>query len=401
MAAVLEDHGLTAAEQRAKPSVVDDRTGKPGGNSSTAENSGSSRRRAIAVTLSVYTTLHVVAALSVLWILHARGGSLHKFLHQGWDSAFYVGIARDGYQHSADYAFFPLYPVLMRGFEAVSGLSFNYAGVIVSVLSGSAAAVGIRFVGEKVGGARTGLILVALWAVVPSAVIQVWAYADALFVAFAAWALYAVLRRAWVVAGVLTFLGGLTRPSASALIVAVGAAAVVAIIRREDGWRPWVGAAIAPLGMLAWVLAAGHHFGHLTGYFRMQHDVWSNWFDGGKTTYGDFTALFDGRADNPPVMYLLAVATMAAVPFLLVLAYRQRQPWPLLVFCGVLATLVMGSHRQDFIVPRELMPAFPLLLPVAQVLSRARNRGLVVAMVAIAAMSGWYAWYMPLTYGAP
>ncbi|WP_194893663.1 mannosyltransferase family protein [Catenulispora pinisilvae] len=381
--------------------------------------------------MGVYTGLHIVAALAVLWILHARGEPLDKFLHQGWDSGFYLGIARDGYKHSPDYAFFPLFPMLVRGLQAVTGLSFNYAGVLVSVAAGSTAAVGIRYVGERVANARTALILVALWAVVPSAVIQVWAYADGLFTALAAWALYALLRRAWLTAGILTFFAGLTRPTASALIIVVCLAALFTILRRggresgEDGensdasdgcdaresgearanrearWRPWAGAAIAPLGMLAWILAVGHHFGRLTGYFKMQHDVWSNWFDGGRTTYDNLTSLVDGRGDNPPVVFLLSCATMVAIPFLLVLAYRQRLPWPLLVYSAAVAVLILGSHRQGFVVPREVMPAFPLLLPLAQTLSRSRNRGLIVAMVAIAAMSGWYGWFMPLTYGAP
>ncbi|MBS2532974.1 hypothetical protein KGQ20_09320 [Catenulispora sp. NF23] len=362
-------------------------------------------RRVIAVTLGVYTGLHIVAALAVLWILHSRGESLDKFLHQGWDSGFYLDIAREGYKHSNEYAFFPLFPMLVRGFQAVTGLTFNYAGVLVSVAAGSTAAVGIRYVGARVANARTALILVALWAVVPSAVIQVWAYADALFTALAAWALYALLRRAWLTAGILTFFAGLTRPTASALIIAVCLAALFTILGRgesgEARWRPWVGAAIAPLGMLAWILAVGHHFGRLTGYFKMQHDVWSNWFDGGRTTYDNFASLVDGRGDNPPVVFLISCATMVAIPFLLVLAYRQRLPWPLLVYSAAVAVLILGSHRQGFVVPREVMPAFPLLLPLARTLSRSRNRGLIVAMVVVAAMSGWYAWFLPLTYGAP
>ncbi|NUR59702.1 MAG: hypothetical protein HOV87_13685 [Catenulispora sp.] len=357
--------------------------------------------RAVAATLTVYLGLHTVAFLSLLWVLHLRAEPLTKFLHQGWDSAFYLGIARDGYHHSTDYAFFPLYPLLVRVVHVLPWLSYNYAGVLTSILTGSAAAVGIRYVGEKVSSARTGLVAVALWAVVPTAIIQVWPYADGLFVAFAAWALYAVLRRAWIAAGVLTFFGGLTRPSAFALILAVGLFALVSILRREDGWRPWVCAAVAPLGMLGYIAFVGHHFGKPTAYFRMQHDAWDNWFDAGKTTVDILAALVDGRAENPNVMYLLAVLTMLAVPFLFVLACRQRLPWPVLVFCAALSTLVLCSHRQIFITPRELMPAFPLLLPLAQVLSRARNRGLIVAMVVIAAASGWYAWFIPLTYGAP
>jgi hypothetical protein len=47
------------------------------------------------------------------------------------------------------------------------------------------------------------------------------------------------------------------------------------------------------------------------------------------------------------------------------------------------------------------MPAFPLLIPVALTLSRARVRGLAVSFVAVAAMSAWFAWYLPIAYGVP
>ncbi|NUP51749.1 MAG: hypothetical protein HOW97_31195 [Catenulispora sp.] len=356
--------------------------------------------RAIATTLAVYQSLHIVAFLGLLRVLHARDEPLKKFLHLGWDSAFYLDIARRGYEKSPDYAFFPLYSQLVHVLH-VFGLTFNYTGVLTTILATSAAAVGIRYVGEKVAGARVGLILTALWAVVPSAVIQVWAYADGLYTAFAAWTLYALLRRAWLTAGVLTLLAGLTRPSASALILTVGLFALIAIIRREDGWRPWVGAALAPLGMLGYIFYVGHHFGKTTAYFKMQRDTWNNWFDGGKTTLDNFAALVDGRADHPDLVFVIVILTMFAVPFLLVLAYRQRLPWPLLVYSTALSVLVLCSHRQTNIVPRELMSAFPLLLPLAQQLSRARNRGLIVGMLVIAAASGWYAWFLPLTYGAP
>ncbi|MEV7095622.1 hypothetical protein AB0M80_22520 [Amycolatopsis sp. NPDC051045] len=59
-------------------------------------------------------------------------------------------------------------------------------------------------------------------------------YSEALFRALAAWALVGVLERNWIMAG-------LVRPTAAALVLAVGLAALVAVIQRRDGWRLWVG----------------------------------------------------------------------------------------------------------------------------------------------------------------
>ena len=76
-------------------------------------------------------------------------------------------------------------------------------------------------------------------------------YTETLFTALAAWSLFAVMRRRWLTAGVLCLAAGLTRSVAIALIAAVGLAALVAVCRRRDGWRPWVGGALAPLGVPA------------------------------------------------------------------------------------------------------------------------------------------------------
>lgn len=360
--------------------------------------------RSAAVAAGVYLGMHLITLLSVLWMLHVRKQSLKTIVHtppHAWDATFYIEVARDGYQHAVDFAFFPLYPVLLRGLEAVTGLSFMSAGVVLSILAGTVAAVGLRFVGERVAGARAGLVLVALWAVAPTAVVQVWVYADGLFVALAAWSLYALLKRSWITAGVLAFFGGLTRPSAVALIATVGLVALVAAVRREDGWRPWVCGALAPLGTLGYVLAVGHHFGKLGAYFQVQHKVWNNWFDGGAMTYDELGKVVDGRLDLLTVPYLIALAATVAAPFLVVLAVRQRLPWPLIVYSVLVVLLTLTSHRSETTTARELMPAFPLLIPLAQLLSRARIRGLAAGFGAVAVMSAWYAWYLPMLIGVP
>ncbi|MGV9804472.1 hypothetical protein [Micromonospora chersina] len=86
---------------------------------------------------------------------------------------------------------------------------------------------------------RVGLTLVALWALLPHAVVQNMAYTETIFTALVAWTLYALLRRQWLTAGLLCLVAGLSRPTATTVAAAVGLTALVAIVRRQDGWRPW------------------------------------------------------------------------------------------------------------------------------------------------------------------
>jgi len=50
-----------------------------------------------------------------------------------WDGSWFVGIARDGYVEPEDSAaFFPLYPMLVRGLGTLLGDHYVLAGVLVS-----------------------------------------------------------------------------------------------------------------------------------------------------------------------------------------------------------------------------------------------------------------------------
>src|SRR5437660_10411034 len=93
-----------------------------------------------------------VAIVVLGWLLTTRLGG-HRALPPwqrepwtaltGWDSVYYIRIAQDGYLHGARVAFFPLYPVLIRGLKAVTGLGDATAALAVSNLAVLAALAGM------------------------------------------------------------------------------------------------------------------------------------------------------------------------------------------------------------------------------------------------------------------
>ncbi|NEE18092.1 hypothetical protein G3M58_67965, partial [Streptomyces sp. SID7499] len=132
-----------------------------------------------------------------------------------WDSVWYQRIAENGYRYTvtlpdgsvhSDLAFFPLLPALERAVSEVTPLTLGGAGLLVAWTAGLLAAWGIYAVGARLRGRRTGVVLAALWGVYPTAFVQSMAYTETLFTALAAWALYAVLRGRWIVAGALCVL---------------------------------------------------------------------------------------------------------------------------------------------------------------------------------------------------
>jgi Dolichyl-phosphate-mannose-protein mannosyltransferase len=355
--------------------------------------------------LALYLGLRLVGLL-VLW-MSADGERGLTAMLGAYDAAYYAGIAARGYDDAipigldgrldpTNLAFFPLYPALVALLEPLLPGGVATAGILVSWLAGLAAAWGLYTVGTQLRDRRTGVVLAGLWAVVPHGIVQSMGYTETLFTALAAWSLAAVLRRDWLTAGILCLLAGLTRPTAVALIAAVGLAAVVALVRRRDGWRPWVAAALAPAGLLAFVGWVGHRLGRLDGYLHVQSDAWLMWYDGGRYT---FSTLGKVLAEPNPLAMYVTTAVLLLVAALLVLLVVDRPPWPLLVYAAVMFVLVVGGAGYYHAKARLLIPAFPLLLPIAYALAAARRSTAVVVLAVLAALSAWYGAYLCLGWG--
>lgn len=78
----------------------------------------------------------------------------------------------------------------------------------------------------------------------------------------------------------------------------------------------------------------------------------------------------------------------------------DRQPAALLVYTGVMLVIVLGSGGVYFPRARFLLPAFPLLLPLALHLSRASRRHRALVLTAAVLGSTYCGAYMLLVWSA-
>lgn len=370
-----------------------------------------------------YAAVRVLGVVALAVWSAARDKSAHTLLTARWDSLWYVRVADLGYGYEvrlpngdvhSNLAFFPLLPWLERAVSAVTPLSYADAGLVVSTLASLAAAWGIFAVADHVygerqarrtvldgrwweRGGRVGVCAVLLWAVLPVGIVQSMAYTESLFTALAAWSLYAVLTGRWVTAGTLAALAGLTRPVGVAVVAAVWAAALVPSFVRDRSvpepngapvWRRALGMLLAPLGAAGYVLWVGHHTGKgPLGYLDVQAG-WGNGFDGGYA-FARFVA--DRFASFPSALagVGLVVGVMLVI-WLYVVGVRQGQPLPLLVYTGVVVSLALCASGYFGSKPRLLMPAFPLLLPLARALVGLRTARSAPVLGAIAVASALY-----------
>jgi len=362
----------------------------------------------MAAALGLFLAARLLSVAAVALVARATTGrNPFGLLGRSWDSLWYLGIAAHGYVPTphlrpgvfSDLAFFPLYPALVRAVHTLTPLGGGEAGLLVSWTAAAVAACGIYAVGARLHGRAVAVALVLLWGLLPHSVVLSMAYTEPVLTAFAAWSLYAVLTGRWLWAGTLAALAGLARPNGIAVAAAVLAAAAYEMgrclrERRGVSHRLWTGAALAPAGWAAYVLWVGHRTGNLLGgYFQVQR-LWGSRFDFGE---GALKFVRHLLLQGDRLVFPMTMVIVAAAVVLYALLIADRAPLLLLVYSGVLLLIVLGGSGYFESKPRFLLPAFPLLLPLARALARtarARPRHATVVVGALAGLSFGYGAYL-------
>ncbi|MCG7208368.1 hypothetical protein [Streptomyces arenae] len=346
--------------------------------------------------LALFVAVRLAGVAAVALAGHATGRPLFRNLAHAWDARWYQHIAVHGYGDlieitrrgavQTDWAFFPLYPGLIRALVTVVPVTPGKAALLVAGTAAVVAAWGVHRVGDLLYGRGVATALVVLWAVLPQSVELTIAYTESLFCALAAWSLYCVLKGRWLWAGSLAALAGLSRPTGFAVAAAVIAAGAHEAVRRRGHvpWRLWAGCLTAPLGWLGYVLWVGHRTGDLLhGYFEVQQ-AWNSRFDFGEGAWKFVKSLL---LHGGAFVYAAALVIVASGVLLFCLLCLDRAPLPLVVFAGVLVLVVVGGSGSFSSKPRFLLPAFPLLIPLARALVRSRRPRPAQAVAVVGALT--------------
>ncbi|MEV8477213.1 hypothetical protein [Streptomyces sp. NPDC051173] len=349
---------------------------------------------------AVTTALHLV-------LLSAMAGPDGPGLRDrllSWDGALYVDIAAngypDGYTYAADgsltgnnLAFFPLYPLLIRVVHTFTGLGHEMAGIVTAHLALIAALIVAQCLLTRLYGRRTAVIgIVLLAGAQPMAVAFLMSYSESLFLALAAGTLLAAHRRAWLTAGTLALLTGLTRPAAAAVVAALAVAVALELLR-ERRWRarPLAALALACAGTPLYLWWVGARVGDPDAWFTIQEAGWGTHWDNG-AAFLDF--LQDSLAHSEGWVPVSTAVLLLALVCATVAAWR-RDAWPPLLVHGtgiLVLTLCQSNYSHSKL--RLLVPGLLFLVPAARALARARQRTAVIALTAATFFGCWYGAYM-------
>ena len=383
-------------------------------------------RTGLIASLALYAVLRLFGMLVLaVGSYHADRSVTERLL--SWDGRWFAQIAAHGYpgyitltdvhdETSGAYAFLPGYPFVVRLVSLVTG-AVDSAGLLVTGIAGVVAAAGIYcYFTRLTGRIGVGVLAVGLWASMPMSIVLSMMYSEALFVALAAWALYAVLAERWLTAGVLSLAAGLVRPSGLALGIAVIGAAVFYFVRRRGAppadephpARVVVSAVLAVVGVPLWWLYVALDTGRVDGWFAVQDFYWGSHLDfGASFAHGlwnaaTFVGLGRGSDSIGFVVYFASVAGLLAalVPLVsLVLRSVRDARWiaPML-YALVLLGMAIGSAGYLHSKLRFLVPIFPIVIPVAIVLVRTRRVTAVLVLTILAMLSAWWGAFMLLVW---
>jgi hypothetical protein len=226
-----------------------------------------------------------------------------------WDSVWYLVIAHTGYYSFRSSGMFPLYPLLIRYGSMVFG-SELIVGVGISLVSAAAAfylmyrLVTLDF-GERV--ARTTVLLLAFF---PASLFFSAVYTESLFLLLSVGAIYAARLDRWAWAGLLAGFASAAKSVGVLLAVPLvvmylfGPRAVSSDFTARSWWRPryrvtpkiaWL--ALAPAGLIAFLMYLGIAHGQPFATFKAQEVSWGHYFA------GPFGALVHVAASLPHDVY--------------------------------------------------------------------------------------------------
>ncbi|MEA2533301.1 MAG: hypothetical protein QOJ93_1112 [Actinomycetota bacterium] len=327
--------------------------------------------RRLAAPLGIFACSRAALGLVLFFALKLpTAGGASRFLAY-WDGAWYLEVARHGYPNAlvpapgqSDHAFFPLYPLAIRAFHGLTGLSWVTSALAVNLVASGLAMAVIYVLIERLMDAPAALRTVTLLCFFPWAFIFSMAYSEGILLLASAICLLALLDERWVVAGLAALAAGASRPTGFVLFLPCAWAAAAAF-RRTRSIRPFVAPLLAPWGVIGFFAFLQWRTGDFLANLHARDRGWSSQGFGFQSSQvGKVLSTYLAH----PLMDLdrtASFATLALVVVCIVLMARWRPP--MIIWLYTVSTLALAAYFQTYSsTPRFALTAFPLFAPLAR-----------------------------------
>ena len=289
-----------------------------------------------------------------------------------WDGKWYIRIVRLGYPRfvapNANYdrldaraAFFPAYPMLVRFVDFVLPGGTSIAAVFVNFVLGALFVYISALLARELFGWRVAERTMVLLCLFPGSFVLSFAYAEPLLLVAAAGCFWFLLKRQWLLAGLLAALGTATRPNGIALVAACAVVAFFAIRDRRE-WKALLAPILAPVGAVAFQLWLGAHTGESGVWFRVQREAWGEGSSFGWTAISNTVKALS----NPLTSPTKTITAASLVAMVLLLWFLRKHPLPAMYNAYIAVILLLMLLPKTVTArPRFLFTAFPLLIAAA------------------------------------
>jgi hypothetical protein len=282
-----------------------------------------------------------------------------------WDCTWFRDLASNGYQlhprstGEANWAFFPLFPLLVAFLHAVTGLSFTVCGAVVSqICIGLAATFAATIFKEDVEGYWLFCILLIAG---PFSFYYNTGLSEALFILLTVIVLACLRHGAYLGAGVAAGLLSATRVPGVFIVLAIMWQALIDYRRGTlPVGRALVACALAPMGLFAFMAYLHFHVGNALAFVVVQ----SAWH---RSLGNPVVRLWDSLASGPTTLgFWFAMTATVALAMSLVIAVRGSIGVAL--FCAASIIVALSSGLESM--PRYAAGLAPLTAVAAQALAR-------------------------------
>jgi hypothetical protein len=330
-------------------------------------------------------------ALTLLWapVAHGPGGNLFLRTFDRWDSRWFIRIAEHGYSTKQAAAFFPVYPLLVRGLGWVVRNDVA-AGMLISLAAAAGCAVLLHRIARRRLPEQGASTVISLFAFYPLAFVFTAVYSDALFLLFVLLAFDAADRGRALLAGVAAALAVDTRLLGLALVPALAIVFWPSVRRLAP-------LLLVPVALALWMLYLHRHYGDALAFSHAEEHGWQR-YTPSPHAYWHSARQFEIALSNLllhlpshgayPDFIVLAIknvydlASLVAAVWLSVLAWRRLGPALAVFSWATLAMIVAAPAYYEPLVSlsRFMLADFPLFLVLASLLEgRPRARELVIA----------------------
>jgi Mannosyltransferase (PIG-V) len=342
--------------------------------------------------LVVTRVVFFTVAYSASWLLSSgQGPHVEGFfsIWDRWDATLFLRVAAFGYTspqtdpHAT--AFFPLFPLLVRGLSDV-GLNPVGAGLLISAVASLIAFAYLFRIAEEQVGEGAGRRAVLYLALFPTAVFLAAPYSEALFLAGAIPAFYYARRARWNLVALPAAVAMGARFAGLFLLLGLA----VEFLRQGHFSRARLRSAVLTLGVGLAPLAAYSYYlyrvkGDALYYFVDQRAGWgrrlTSPLEAFRATWGTWHG---GEPTNWIFAWRIEILAAAVGLGFVVWALMKRE-WGYAAFMAAMMASVMASSWY-FSIPRMLLSLFPIPLLLAG-LTRRRGAGHEIILLTLAPLA--------------